>query len=259
MGHYTSWLNNISGNWVIGFTHQDFADFTRLWAITWSADTQGEFSALSYTEDGGESWDTVQPSGYTEKIYNLYGDPNRIWAASESGLYVSEDGKHWEKYLRPVDKNSGEELIAEAVMSTYFSENNNWLLVGTGDGIAISDDDGINWTVHRFWESNVYKNEKKMFSAYPNPFFINDYNQVSSDGHVRFVYSNPENIAGSIDIFDFAMDRVIQLSGAHLINDESELIWNGRNDYNDKVANGVYFCRLSLNGNYYWTKLAVVN
>ena len=98
-----------------------------------------------------------------------------------------------------------------------------------------------------------------MFSAYPNPFFINDYNQVSSDGHVRFVYSNPENIAGSIDIFDFAMDRVIQLSGAHLINDESELIWSGRNEFGYKVVNGVYFCRLSLNSQYYWTKLAVVN
>ena len=65
-------MNNISGNWVIGFTHQDFTDFTRLWAITWSADSQGEFNALSYTDDGGESWDTVQPSEYTEKIYNLY-------------------------------------------------------------------------------------------------------------------------------------------------------------------------------------------
>ena len=43
------------------------------------------------------------------------------------------------------------------------------------------------------------------------------------------------------------------------ILDENEIIWNGRNDYGDKVANGVYFCRLFLNGEYYWTKLAVIN
>ena len=42
-------------------------------------------------------------------------------------------------------------------------------------------------------------------------------------------------------------------------NIESEVVWNGRNEYGDKVANGVYFCRLSLNGEYYWTKLAIIN
>ena len=45
----------------------------------------------------------------------------------------------------------------------------------------------------------------------------------------------------------------------HAIDDDSEMIWNGRNEYGDKIANGVYFCRLSLNSEYYWTKLAVVN
>ena len=83
---------------------------------------------------------------------------------------------------------------------------------------------------------------------------------MGSDGHVRFRYSNPGNDNSSIDIFDFAMDRVTQLGTSHLVdNNESEVIWNGRNEYGDQVANGVYFCRLSLNGKYYWTKLAVVN
>ena len=83
---------------------------------------------------------------------------------------------------------------------------------------------------------------------------------MGGDGHVRFRYSNPGNDNSSIDIFDFAMDRVTQLGTSHLVNNnESEVIWNGRNEYGDQVANGVYFCRLSLNGKYNWTKLAVVN
>ena len=83
---------------------------------------------------------------------------------------------------------------------------------------------------------------------------------VDGDGHVRFIYSNQGNDNSSIDIFDFAMDRVIQLDNSHLVNNnESEIIWNGRNEYGDKVANGVYFCRLSIHGKYYWTKLAVIN
>jgi hypothetical protein len=55
------------------------------------------------------------------------------------------------------------------------------------------------------------------------------------------------------------MDRVIQLDDSHLIGDESEIIWNGQNEYGDKISNGVYFCRLSLNGQRFWTKLAVIN
>ena len=75
-----------------------------------------------------------------------------------------------------------------------------------------------------------------------------------------YTNSNPKNDKSSIDIFDFAMDRVVKLSSFYMVNNaESEIIWNGKNEYGDKVANGVYFCRLSLNSEYYWTKLAVVN
>ena len=263
MRHYKSTWNNISGDWVIGFTHQEFSNFTRLWAITWAAEGTNEKYALSYTDDGGESWHITSPSGgylKKERIFNLYGNSKRIWAASGLGLYVSEDGNHWEKYLRPIDEISGEELLTESVMSVYFSENFNLLWTGTEDGISISDNDGISWTIHRFWEEIIYKNAKKMLSVYPNPFLINDYNQVDGDGHVRFIYSNPGNDKSTIDIFDFAMDRVVQLGTYHMVNNtDSEVIWNGRNEYGDEVSNGVYFCRLSINGEYYWTKLAVVN
>ena len=259
IGHYSSWQNNISGNWIIGFAHQEFNSYTRVWAITWNADSQGEFSALSYTDDNGETWNTTQPAGYPEKVYNLFADSTRIWAASESGLYMSIDGEHWEKYTRPIDDNTGEELLTESVMSVYFSENDNRLWIGTEDGIAISDVDGISWSIQRFWESTIYKDQGNMLSAYPNPFLINDDNQVGGDGHVRFLYSNPNNYSGSIDVFDFSMNRVIQIKKHHTINDESVVIWNGRNEYGDQVANGVYFCRLSINGDYYWTKLAVIN
>ena len=261
VGHFTSWLNNISGNWVIGFTYQLLDDVSeRLWAITWAGEGNSEKHALSYTDDGGENWHITFPSGHSEKVYNLYANESRIWAASESGLYVSEDGEHWEKYSRPVNYNTEEELLTQPVFSVYTDENN-WLLLGTSDGIALSNDDGINWIIHRFWQAADHSDRDNVLSAYPNPFLINDYNIVGNDGHVRFVYSNPNKYPGKMDIFDFSMDKVIHLNNSNLISldGENEMIWNGRNEYNDKVANGVYFCRLSLNGEYYWTKLAVIN
>ena len=106
----------------------------------------------------------------------------------------------------------------------------------------------------RFWET------PNPFSAYPNPFFINSHNVVGGNGHVRLIYSNPNAYSGKIDVFDFAMDQVIHLDNSKPVTlEENEIIWNGRNEYGDEVANGVYFCRLTLKGKYYWTKLAVIN
>ena len=254
--HYTSTWNNISGNWVIGFTNQKLENGTdRLWAITWAGEGNNEKNALSYTDDGGETWQISSPSSYSEKVYNLYANENRIWAATASGLYVSEDGQHWERYPQPKDQNTGEEILRKQVLSVY-SDINNWLWLGTAEGIALSNDDGINWTIHKFWEPTVYKDKEKMLTVYPNPFDTNIY------GHVRFVYSNPDGHPGKINIFDFSMDQVIHLNNNNpfaLEDNQNEVVWNGRNEYGDKVVNGVYFCRLSLNGEYYWTKLAVVN
>ena len=56
------------------------------------------------------------------------------------------------------------------------------------------------------------------------------------------------------------MDHVIHLNNFKPITiDENEIVWNGKNESGDRVANGAYFCRLSLNGKYYRTKLAVIN
>ena len=61
---------------------------------------------------------------------------------------------------------------------------------------------------------------------------------------------------------NFSMDKVTHLTDSFFVGPEgkeSEIIWNGKNQHGDKIANGVYFCRLSLSGKYYWTKLAVIN
>ena len=147
------------------------------------------------------------------------------------------------------------EILTKIVMSVY-SDVNDWLWLGTAEGIALSNNDGINWTIHKFWEPTVFKDKKKMLTVYPNPF------DTDTHGHVRFVYSNPYGHSGKINIFDFTMDQVIHLNNNNpftLEDNQNEVVWNGLNEYGDKVANGVYFCRLSLNGQTYWTKLAVVN
>ena len=70
-----------------------------------------------------------------------------------------------------------------------------------------------------------------------------------------------DNLNGKVDIFDFNMNRVTSFDcNRHPdIDDGLYCFWDGLNDNKHTVANGVYFCRLSLKGKYYWTKLAVIN
>ena len=64
-------------------------------------------------------------------------------------------------------------------------------------------------------------------------------------------------VSTEINIFDFSMDHVIRLVGGFTSVNTRD--WNGRNSRGSVVANGVYFCKLTANGQDYWTKLVVVN
>ena len=243
--------------WIIGIIPQHFDSFTRLWLISWdSAPPSGH--KLTYTDDGGKTWDVVtQFENLDIVVYNLSFSSKNIIATTDHGLYKSafDDGKFWIPLPVTEDINGERILTNNYYTAISISEGEiDTFLVGTEDGLSIISTAGEILDNIREWESPT------SFSAYPNPFFINEYNQVDNNKYVRLIYSNPNQFSGEIDIFDFAMDHVIYLNNFKPITiDENEIVWNGRNKSGDKVANGAYFCRLSLNGKYNWTKLAVIN
>jgi hypothetical protein len=265
--HYTT-DNGLSGNWIIGINHQIIEDVTRLWAITWSTN-QTESTGLSYSDDGGTYWVPVQ--FFTEssiKVYNVSFDGDRVFASTIQGLYISDDAEHWEKYPAIVDSDTGEMILDESVFDSFVPINTDDVWLGTGDGLGIYHHADDSMEVYRFWEHTQDPSEGVLnFSAYPNPFYIRDHNVYGGDGHVRFIFfyddygDTDSGAIPVIDIYDFAMDHVTHLVHVHSAGDlsEGELIWNGRNALGDVVANGVYFCKMSVSGNAYWTKLVVVN
>ena len=247
----------LGGDWVIGIIPQQFDEYTRLWLISWISPNAPH--PLTYTNDGGQTWKVVnQLFNQGIIVYNLSFSRDYILASTDHGVYFSDinDGIFWMKMPITSDQ-TGEKILTENIYSAISIGNaEEIIMLGTADGLSLISSDRVTLDNIRFWEP------ASLFSAYPNPFFINHegYNQVGNDGYVRFLYSNPNYFSGLIDIFDFAMDRVIRLNNPQSINNyESEIIWNGRNEFGDKVANGVYFCRLSLKNQYYWTKLAVIN
>tara|TARA_B100001142_G_scaffold59996_1_gene58939 strand:+ start:561 stop:2225 length:1665 start_codon:yes stop_codon:yes gene_type:complete len=241
-------------DWIIGFEKQELSDgSSRIWALTWDKSTEGEVGPPSFSDDGGLTWQYSNQIYYLGATsYNISFNGNLIYLSTDQGLFISQDGIFWENFNSFVDYETGERVLSEIVYDTKFINNNLW--VATNDGVAISSDSESpnDWLVYRFW------NDMNQFSAYPNPFLINDYNVVNGHGHMRFV-SKSTNANAVIDIFDFSMDKVVTLNSPLETSNQIEFIWNGKSEYGGNVQNGVYFCRLNDNGEYSWVKVAVLS
>tara|TARA_Y100001968_G_scaffold325831_1_gene367772 strand:+ start:6340 stop:7989 length:1650 start_codon:yes stop_codon:yes gene_type:complete len=256
--HYDAITHGFSGNWVIGFNHQTMEDGERIWAITWSTGGS-EKNAISYSDDNGLTWNVPEQINQLNlKFYNIFSKENYIYASSEDGLFVSNNGDYWSK-ISHIEGIDGQKVLSETVYSSINITNNNMLWLGTQDGLAYTSNLGLDWEVVRFW-SNTDKDD---FYAYPNPFYINEINQFNNQGYVRLVFKNASENS-KVEIFNFSMEKVIELDNITLINNNlyqniGEIIWDGRNSYGHKVSNGVYFCRLKNQKNISWSKLMVIN
>ncbi len=251
--------DGLAGNWVVGIYSQEINGVNRIWAISWTQPNVPH--SLSYTDDEGLSWNRVnQFEELGLIVYNLFlDDENVLLAATNNGVYQSYNGNFWEKKLIGSDSSTGEQLIYDKVLSAILFDVDSYV-VGTSDGLAVSVDSGDNWDVIRSWNEAVGHNISSSFNAYPNPLYKNSNSSVFySNGITRFIFSNPNQQACSIDIYDFAMDHVIQLSNYSIIGSQSEIIWDGKSSSNIDVSNGAYFCRLNLNDREFWTKVLVVN
>ena len=260
--HYNALTHGFSGNWVIGFAHQEFEEFTRIWAITWS--TGGvETNAVSYSDDGGTTWSIAgQIEELNIKAYNIFTEGDTVYVSTENGLFITFDAEHWAKFPAIQDAD-GQTILSETVYSSIVTDDDA-LWVGTPDGIARTYDLGLNWDIYRFWElPDKDVSSECAFYAYPNPFYLNEVNQFEGDGYVRFVFNNG-NSGAELDIFNFSMEKVIHLKNSisiqnDIYNNAGEFIWNGRNSYGYKVTNGVYFCKLTNRDVVHWTKVVVIN
>ena len=256
--HQTT-ANGLSGDWVVGIEEQKMDQFDRIWAITWSAGS-GQSNSISYTDNQGLSWNNIEYfTDQNIKIYNLDFDEDNIYAASESGLFYSEDATHWEKVSKTWIDSSTNDIVLNETVYSINATYSPIILVGTGDGLVFYSDEQV--IVYRFWDNSVTpESNNKGFVAYPNPFVISSDGILNQDGHVRFLYFDPyPTLKSEINIYDFSMNHVINLSQKINIENESTIIWNGRNSSGNRVVNGTYFCRLSVDNQDYWTKLLVIN
>jgi hypothetical protein len=253
----------ISGNFVVAIATQKTAERDIVWAATIETTSESgdttETRGVSMSEDGGLTW-SVKLAVVFAHNFAFHGPS--VYVATDSGLYVSPDfGDQWALFGPIADSQTGEmvtgpEVNCAAVDSVAFD-----LWVGTSDGLARTGDDGVTWSVFRSFRTPGAAGEPDTY-AFPNPFSPFRDNLIGENGHVRFQYrlSGPARV--TVRVYDFSMRLVRQaVTGRDrpAAGDYSEM-WDGRNDYGEAVANGVYFYRIDVSGGKpRWGKVIVMN
>jgi photosystem II stability/assembly factor-like uncharacterized protein len=258
---HTSQLYPISGNFIVALAHQHYVKSSgdtvdAIWAATIVAEDINEISAVSRTVNGGETWEYMLEGTFP---HNFAFDDSVVYVAADEGLFISNDnGKNW--YTLPAirDEDTGEEILTNiyysAAVSKRFTEKTLW--VGSADGLASTKNNGNTWKVHRSYLSTRLNSTPNAY-AYPSPF------SPSRHDFIRFQYDITQAGEVKIDIYDFAMDKVIGFTENESLpsgsSPDRSAKWDGRNSRGDVVASGVYFFRVKIEGNVTWGKLVIIN
>ncbi len=255
---FTNQQEHISGNWVVNLAHQKTQNRDIIWACTWKAAGKNEYYAVSKTENEGRSWDVVLKD---ERAYNFAFDGATVYVATwTNGLFKSPDyGETWYNFAPITQKETGEHVYTKEYYSVYADNGQVW--VGTKDGLARTINNGYTWKIFRAFQPTGRRGEPRTY-AYPNPFSPKRDNLLNDKGHVRLQYNTKEDTHVTIKIYDYAMDLVTTVCENQFRPGPGDYnnVWDGRNDYGDEAANGVYFYSVEIDGDgIYWGKIMVVN
>ena len=265
--HYTV-NDGLSGGFVVDLERQVVNGHNVIWAASVTAG-QGEKSAVSFSNDNGESWHSTL---INERVYNITAADSIVLVASKSGLWKTvtdnplDIAKPWAKYnpakqaiqIGATGTYDMDEILTDEVVGVsydkrpYFSSSAT-IWIGSWDGLARTlDSKGNNWNIYRanFDMEKVY--------AYPNPFSPYEHNQFAGDGYVHIHASVKTSFVVKMDIYNFAMEPVLETEFDRRQANTGSMKWNGKDKNGRLVDNGTYFIRLEYDQKTKWIKLIVI-
>lgn len=249
-----SGVNRVSGNFVVNFHIQKFANKKIIWAATRRAEDNNEVNALSYSTNNGRNW------AYTLDGYS----PNNI-SSKDSVVYGQTDGGLWRSYFGRFDWTRPSLIydpVSKDIVKTnnFYSGNhiNDTLYFGSNDGLLRTIENGTPWTapwkIFRAIQSIDLNSDTKTYAA-PNPF-------SPATEFTRFFFKSKKSPSKvTIKIFDFSMAYVATViqNATRSGTDELFAIWDGKKENGTRVANGVYFYRIEIEGeDTIWGKVLVM-
>jgi hypothetical protein len=121
--------------------------------------------------------------------------------------------------------------------------------------VVKSTDDGVTWKVFRSFVP-IGSPQATSSYAYPNPFSP----MISNQG-VRIHYKSDADGDVTIEIYDFEMKLVktVLENAPRAGGVEYDQVWDGRNEKDEMVANGIYFFKIEgPGGQKEWGKIGVI-
>lgn len=258
--------NTLTGEAVVALAEQPRpGDRNPIWMATWAGQQQEtalQRFGVTVTPDGGG---TFRQTLIGERIFDLAARPTRVYAAGETGLFVSEDqGQTW-RSIEDFPLQDDRRVLPPDVSPQSVAVTDVALWVGTNDGLLRLDradeprllDGAPEWQLFRA-ETPVNPDEPSeevpdaSTFAYPNPFV------PSRDQVVRIVYELQEPRTVEVNIYDFAMSRVRTISERKSTG-QQETVWDGTNDQGLRLPTGTYFYRVELGGETVQGKILLAN
>ncbi len=233
----------ISGDFVVAINEQRWDSLKIIWAATVNASDSTEIKGVSYSSDGGNTWNTTLLG---EWAHNITFKDSIVYVATDDGLFRSSDfGLSWIKSGSIYDPTNLQRFFSSECFGVGVKGDTVWF--GGPEGIAYTIDSpsqqfGSIWHIFRTAEQ---VENKKITYAFPNPF-------SPSNEPVRLHYSLNTGTAGteqvSIRIFDYGMlpVRTLIQNASRANGKEYDEIWDGKNDNHSTVINGVYFYRVDI-------------
>ena len=229
----------IGGNFITALGYSTVGN--SLWASTWKAEAPEEFYGVSFSTNGGESWNTTL---YDERPHNFGFKLGQVMVATDNGVFRSSDiGKTWILpgfIYDPVSKIS---LKTNIFYSAASQAQDVW--VGSDDGLARLRETGFwqgTWKI--FIASSPLSAEDDTY-CFPNPF-------SPRQEQLKIKYSTGGKDAEvTIRVYNFGMNyvsTVIQNAPRNKTIEDTPDYWDGRDANGSYVPNGVYFYRVEVEG-----------
>jgi photosystem II stability/assembly factor-like uncharacterized protein len=248
---------SLTGSWVTTIEEQVVDGESIIWMATWNAGDAGESyrDGVTITHDQGETFEQVLIG---ERVHDFGFDGERIYAAAERGLFISDDrGQTWRSVNRFQDPSRPDVTIRPDVAVYAVEVTPSAVRVGTSDGLMRSADGGDTWQIFRadvplrpappteqMPEVDTY--------AYPNPF------SPASSGFVRIRYEGSASGGATIRILDYEMQLVRSIEADSFGADDREVTWDGLDRNGLRVSNGVYFYTVESGGRTASGKILVI-
>ncbi len=242
---------HIGSDWVVAIGVQPLGTHSRVWTTNWPAEGPTQVYAVSYTDDGGLTWSN-QLDGI--KAYGFAFKDSIAYVATGDGIYrTANGGSTWLKSGTIVDPATG----ARITTASFYA------IAVIGDTVYGASDDGLASTIdnasHPFgtvWQivrSFVPSQSPSNVYAYPNPFA-----PTLESARIHYTTGTAQGSV-TIEVFDFGMNRVRTIAKDATRSGESDEIWDGKDEWQRTVVNGVYFYRVIINGGTpAWGKILVL-